>query len=358
MYSAIKQIQIIVSLLKQYDIRNVVISPGTRHVPLVHCLEIDPFFTTYSIVDERSAAYFALGLSESLNEPVAVTCTSATATCNYLPAIQEAFERGIQLLALTSDRARYQRFNGENQCINQVDMYKPFVRYSVDLPNVKNDEEYWYCNRCVNEALIELNHHGKGPVQINFLQPLTLEELSSFTVKEISETRKIKLHQTDVNWDDVKVYLSQKKRILVASGQNTVNEELNRTLNEFSNNRNVVVTKDHFSNLSGEHFIHAPYLSVILNSEEIISFKPDLIISYGTKVFSEIIVRYRNCGIEHWHIDPEGRINDITRTLSAVYEMKPSEFFSKANPSLIGDNAYLKMWRSFGRYRFFRKCFH
>ncbi|WP_262352079.1 2-succinyl-5-enolpyruvyl-6-hydroxy-3-cyclohexene-1-carboxylic-acid synthase [Bacteroides bouchesdurhonensis] len=345
MYSAIKQIQIIVSLLKQYDIRNVVISPGTRHVPLVHCLEIDPFFTTYSIVDERSAAYFALGLSESLNEPVAVTCTSATATCNYLPAIQEAFERGIQLLALTSDRARYQRFNGENQCINQVDMYKPFVRYSVDLPNVKNDEEYWYCNRCVNEALIELNHHGKGPVQINFLQPLTLEELSSFTVKEISETRKIKLHQTDVNWDDVKVYLSQKKRILVASGQNTVNEELNRTLNEFSNNRNVVVTKDHFSNLSGEHFIHAPYLSVILNSEEIISFKPDLIISYGTKVFSEIIVRYRNCGIEHWHIDPEGRINDITRTLSAVYEMKPSEFFSKANPSLIGDNAYLKMWR-------------
>ena len=126
MYTHIKQVQIIVSLLKQYNIRHLVISPGTRHVPLVHAVEIDSFFTCFSVVDERSAGFVALGLAESINAPVCVVCTSATATCNYLPAMQEAFERNIPLIALTSDRARYQRFHGENQCINQVDMYKPF----------------------------------------------------------------------------------------------------------------------------------------------------------------------------------------------------------------------------------------
>lgn len=345
MYTAIKQVQIIVSLLKQYDIRNIVISPGTRHVPLAHCLEIDPFFKTFSIVDERSAAYFALGLSESLNKPVAVTCTSATATCNYMPAMQEAYERGIQLLALTSDRARYQRFNGENQCINQVDMYKPFVRYSVDVPNIKNDEEYWYCNRCVNEALIELNHHGKGPVQINFLQPLTLEELSTFKVKEIPTTRKIEIYDKTVNWTRIKKCLRGKKRILVATGQNVPDKKLNDALISFSKNSNVVITKDHFSNIHGQNFIHAPFISVILNTEEIQSFKPDLIITYGSKIYSEIVVRYRNCNIEHWHIDPRGRIIDVIRTLQVVYEMNPSDFFINANPQIEGVNSYLQLWQ-------------
>lgn len=82
MKTDIKAVQIIISLLKQNDIHHFVISPGTRHVPLVHCVEMDPFFTCYSVVDERSAGYFALGLSESLDKPVCVTCTSSTATCN------------------------------------------------------------------------------------------------------------------------------------------------------------------------------------------------------------------------------------------------------------------------------------
>lgn len=345
MYTAIKQVQIIVSLLKQYNIRNIVISPGTRHVPLAHCLETDSFFNTYSVVDERSAAYFALGLSESLDEPVGITCTSATATCNYMPAMQEAYERGIQLLALTSDRARYQRFHGENQCINQVDMYKPYVRYAVDVPNVKTEEEYWYCNRCINEALIELNHHGKGPVQINFLQPLTLEELSTFSIESLPVTRKIELHQNPIDWNLIKSYIKAKKKVLVIAGQNVKDENLNNAICKFSENSNVVVTKDHFSNIKGVNLIHAPYLSVVLNSEEIEKLKPDLIISYGSKIYSELIVRYRACGIEHWHIEPEGRINDMTRTLKRVFECTPTVFFENANTNDCGANSYLNLFR-------------
>ena len=107
MYTSVKNVQILISLFKQKGIKHFVNSPGTRNTPLVHSIEEDPFFTCYSIVDERSAGYFALGLSEALDAPVCVTCTAATATCNYMPAIKEAYERNIQLVALTAARELY-----------------------------------------------------------------------------------------------------------------------------------------------------------------------------------------------------------------------------------------------------------
>ena len=91
-------------MLKKNNIRNIVISPGTRNTALVHSAQNDNYFNCYSVVDERSAGFFALGLSESLNEPVCVTCTAATATCNYMPAMKEAFERNIPVVALTDDQ--------------------------------------------------------------------------------------------------------------------------------------------------------------------------------------------------------------------------------------------------------------
>lgn len=114
MYTHIKGVQILISLLKQFNISHVVLSPGTRNTALAGSIENDPFFHCYSIVDERSAGYFALGLSEALDEPVCVSCTAATATCNYLPAMKEAYERNIQLVALTADQNPYEMFHMED----------------------------------------------------------------------------------------------------------------------------------------------------------------------------------------------------------------------------------------------------
>lgn len=346
MYSSIKQIQIIVSLLKQFGVRHIVISPGTRHVPLAHSCEIDPFFTCYSVVDERSAGFFALGLSERLDQPVAMTCTSATATCNYMPAMQEASSRGIQLVALTADRARYQRFHGENQCIDQVDMFTPCVRYSVDLPDVQTDEDYWYCNRRVNEALLELNHRGKGPVQINFLEPLSIARLSTFDAEQIAPARRIYRHgEKDIDWDRFREMLRSRRRILVLAGQHAKSAGLNKALNDLARNSNVVVTHDHFSNLEGERFVHSALVGEVLNADELERLKPDLIITYGSKIFSVLGTRYRNRGIEHWHVDPEGGVYDIIHTLTNVFECSPQTFFEKAGYTLDGDNEYLRLWQ-------------
>jgi len=347
MYTHIKQVQIIISLLKQYDISHFVISPGTRHVPLVHSVEIDPFFTCYSVVDERSAAYVALGLAESLNTPVCITCTSATATCNYMPAMQEAYERNIPLVALTSDRARYQRFHGENQCIDQVDMYRPFSKYAVDIPLVNNDDDYWYSNRCVNEAFMAIRRNKFGPVQVNFLEPLSISELSTFETPEIPTTRKINLIEGDIAWKKYASLLYNKRVLVVCGASQVSNQKLHKALLRFNSKFDTVITTDHFANVSDEKIIHTPGLDVVINYYEVKNLQPDIIITFGSKVYSGIGVQFRGCKIPHWYINEEGHLYDPLRTLENIFAVAPNVFFDKMadNSSEVNSYAYYKEWK-------------
>ena len=189
MYTSLKNVQVLVSLLKQYGIHHLVLSPGTRDVPLVHTVETDPFFQCYSMVDERSAAYFALGIAESTGEPVGFTCTSSTAACNYLPAVMEASERKIPLIALTADRDYRHLYQMEDQMILQTGMYAPYTFWNVQLPTVRDREDEWYCIRKVNEALIEL-WEGSCPVQINY----EVIRTDLFYDGEVPTYRKINYH--------------------------------------------------------------------------------------------------------------------------------------------------------------------
>ena len=103
-FSSKRSIQVLAHILKEYGILNVVISPGSRNAPLaIHFGEMDEM-STYSIVDERSAAFVALGMAQSTKMPVAVTCTSGSASANYYPAVTEAFYQNVPLLVLTADR--------------------------------------------------------------------------------------------------------------------------------------------------------------------------------------------------------------------------------------------------------------
>lgn len=346
MKTEIKAIQILISLLKQHNVKHIVISPGTRHVPFVHCVEVDTDFICYSVVDERSAAYFALGLSESLEKPVAFVCTSSTAACNYMPAMQEAYERGIQLVALTSDKARYRRYHGISQCIDQVNMYAPYVKYAIDTPIVENAEDYWFCNRSINEALLELNHHGTGPVQINFLEPTNIRHLSTFVKGEIPSTRKISRVDGNIEWNRWANILANKQRILVLCGQYfQKNDILSKALQQFAKSFNVVVTYDNFSNIRGENFILSPLLGQTINPIEKKSILPDLIITYGSKVYSDLMEGLYGHNIEQWDINAEGKVFDSTKSLTHVFECSPEVFFASLAKFTFGNNnQYIQKW--------------
>ena len=347
MYTNVRNVQILISLLKQFNIKYFVNSPGTRNTPLVHSIEEDPFFKCYSIVDERSAAYFALGLSEALDEPVCVTCTAATATCNYMPAIKEAYERNIQLVALTSDRESYPMFHMQDQSINQVDMYKGYINYSVDIPAILNQEDEWFANRSINEAFLELNHKRKGPIQINYHVP----SWGAFCVKDIPKERKItRYDKNNVNWKEVKENLKNKK-ILVFCGMNynNKNEELQNNVKEFYEKYNATVVFDNYANLKDDNYINASVFGDILTREEARKLVPEIMITFGNVFYSPLkgIFNGKKQNFEHWHIDENGIVIDGFRNLTQIFECKPETFFYEMIKEIDTKNnhEYEQIWK-------------
>ena len=162
-YSDKENILQLVALLKAHEVRNIVLCPGSRNTPLTHTIANHPFFTCHAVTDERSAGFFALGLSLNGGKPAAVCCTSGTALLNIHPAVAEAYYQQIPLVVISADRPAAWIGQMDGQTLPQPGVFGSLVKCSVDLPEIHTDEDRWYCNRLVNEALLELNHHGKGP---------------------------------------------------------------------------------------------------------------------------------------------------------------------------------------------------
>lgn len=332
MYTEIKSYQIIIQLLKEHGIRHCVLSAGSRNVPFVHSVEEDPFFTCYSITDERSAGYFALGLSQRLNEPVVISCTSSTATCNYWPPVAEAFYQKVPLIVLTGDRDYEMLGQWEDQMIDQVNMFDRHVRKSVNLPVIRDDDDYLYCCRLVNEALLELDHNGTGPVHINV--PMKYYS-TSFPLRQLPEVPAIERLDWDSSRDDwmKKVRkLEEAKRILVVCGQeNCVSPEQQNQMSEFFRAFNSALAVDYMSNVECEGMFNP---SVCMDTRFISDKKfnellPDIVISYGGMIFSGLkAMLLRNHGkFEHWLIQPDGMVCDPFKSLTTIFACKPDYFF-------------------------------
>ena len=153
------------ALLKAHAVRNIVISPGSRHYAFTRTFENDHDFRLHSVVDERSAAFYALGLIQATGEPAATICTSGTAALNYGSAIAEAAAQKLPLVAITTDRLPDYLGQMEDQMIDQRGLFNRSVRHAVDLRPIVNERDRWYCNRVINEALVAAREGG--PVHIN-----------------------------------------------------------------------------------------------------------------------------------------------------------------------------------------------
>lgn len=332
MYTELKSYQIIIRLLKEYGIKHLVLSPGARNVPFVHSVEEDNYFTCYSVVDERSAGYFALGLAQELGEAVVISCTSSTAACNYWPPVAEAFYQNVPIVVLTSDRDPQMLGHREDQMIDQVGMYDRHVKKSVNLPIVKDEDDFLCCSRLVNEALLELSHRGTGPVHINV--PMKYYS-TSFTLRELPKVRKIDricLSDKDEVWAKKVTDLCRAKRILVVCGQKSrASRHLEELLVQFSEAYGCAVAIEHMSNI---HIEGAFNSSVCMDThyasdkkfEELV---PDIVISFGGNVMSGIKAMLRKYAgrFEHWLIQEDGEICDLFKSIKNVFECSPEYFF-------------------------------
>lgn len=339
MYTELKSYQIIIALLKEYGIRHLVLSPGARNVPFVHSVEEDNFFTCYSVVDERSAGYFALGLAQELGEPVVISCTSSTAACNYWPPVAEAYYQGVPIVVLTSDRDPQMLGHREDQMIDQVGMYDRHVKRSVNLPIVRDDDDFLCCARLVNEALLELSHRGTGPVHINV--PMKYYS-TSFPLKELPQVRKIDricLSDSSDVWSEKIAELDKAKRVLVVCGQQSKpSQALIDALRAFAEKSGCAVAVEHMSNIKVAGAFNS---SVCMDTHYVSDRKfeellPDIVISFGGNVMSGLKAMLRkNAGrFDHWLVQEDGEICDLFKSVRNVFECPPEHFFAFAEANI------------------------
>jgi 2-succinyl-5-enolpyruvyl-6-hydroxy-3-cyclohexene-1-carboxylate synthase len=354
MYSDNKTIQILISLLKEFGVSQAVLSAGTRNVPFVHSVEKDDYFNCHSVVDERSAAYFAIGLALEYNEPVLISCTSGTASANYTSAICEAYEQHIPLVVLTSDRNQYFLGQLEDQQIPQSGMYRSRVKKSVTLPIVKDKKDEWYCQRLVNEALLEIDHNGGGPIHINIPTEWGLFA-QNFTAKELPKLKPIKrisLRDMQRGKIDEVQELKQKKRILVLYSQHPkVANTVVYHIEGFTTKYSCVISVETISNLECRGTINTCLISRALDKQAFLEYAPDLVISLNGNYVSTIKGLLKGCTAEfdHWSVNEEGIIIDQFQRLSKVFECSMSDFFeyfNKSDNELLGKNEYYNFWQS------------
>lgn len=351
MYSEHENIQILVSLLKQYGISNIVISPGSRHVGFVNSVEYDDFFKTYSIVDERSAAFFAIGLIQKTGEPAVVCCTSGTAACNYVSAMAEAFYRHLPLIVVSADKDEVYLKKHEDQLIPQIKLYEGICKKSVTLPKVNNAKDFEYCSLLVNEALIELNHHGSGPVHINFL----IEEFGKSDMDSLPDVRKIDVIDLgQLQGLEQMVDEMRGKRILLLYGHTTpLCEKDVAIIDEFGTLFDCVIATEKESNLHTHSCIETYSIAMSMTNTIWNDIRPDIVITmYGIHFNYPIReILNKSAGFEHWFVCENGELVDTFNTLKKVIEMSPVVFFEKCveiakKKGLSSTGKYLHDWKT------------
>lgn len=352
MYSIIKSVQLLIALLKKYNIKNLVLSPGGSDIPVIHSLETDDFFCCHSVVDERSAVYYAMGVAQQTNSPVACICTSGTAVSNYLPGLTEAFYQDVPIVAITADKDMYRLNQLMLQKIEQRSVFETVTKKSVSLPVVRGGNDSWYCERLINEALSELYHHGSGPVHINI--PI-VENSSVYDCKELPVVRKINRISADnpkSDWEKYAEKLSTFKKILVIAGQNDFfcNKDTS-AVEKFFEKYNCIISVEHMSNLKCKGCLSTYPLSECFAQGMFEDLCPDLIISFGNNISSyklKPMVKEHKDNYVHWQIDSAGRIRDFSDRLTDIFECSPQKFFEyfaeAAGNEQKNDLVYYNLW--------------
>jgi 2-succinyl-5-enolpyruvyl-6-hydroxy-3-cyclohexene-1-carboxylate synthase len=335
-YTDEKNILILLSLLKGHGIKKVVASPGTTNISFVRSLQNDPYFEVYSVVDERSAAYMACGLSAESNEVVILSCTGATASRNYMSGLTEAYYRKLPVLSVTSSQDIARVGHHIAQVIDRSVMPNDVVKHSVTLPVVKDDDDWWSCEVKINNAILELNRNGGGPVHIN----LVTKYSKNFNIEKLPNVRIIKRFGMFSEFPKI----PQNGRIAVFLGSHiTVNQELSKTIDDFCRCHDAVVFCDHTSGYYGTYKVNH-CLSSSQRLSDCKSIRPYLSIHIG-----EISGDYssaRVIGKNIWRVSEDGELRDTFRKLEYVFEMPEIEFFKYyVTKNKIGSISYLKECR-------------
>ncbi|MDC8001597.1 2-succinyl-5-enolpyruvyl-6-hydroxy-3-cyclohexene-1-carboxylic-acid synthase [Aequorivita todarodis] len=344
--------QTLVQLCLDKGIDHIVISPGSRNAPLTIGFGEHPKFKCFSIVDERCAAFFALGIAQQLKKPVAVVCTSGSALLNYYPAVAEAFYSDIPLVVISADRPANFIDIGDGQTIRQEHVFENHILYSANCVEgeefqVKNETEI---NVALNTA-IEL----RGPVHINipFSEPLyhTVENQLVWPQNVPARQRTASVEE---NLDTFIDRWNSSKRKMVLVGVLPPNSVEERFVEQLAKDGSVLVLTETTSNLHNENFIAAiDQLIAPLTEEDFKKLQPDILLTFGGMVVSKKIKAFLRgfSPKEHWHVDSK-KANDTFFVLTQHFKTSVNGFFAEFLPKTISvESDYQSHWLAIKRHR-------
>ncbi len=342
----------IVDILLANGVSKVIVSPGSRNAPMIVALSRCDAIKKYVVVDERSAAFMAVGMCQQANEPVAIVCTSGTAVLNYAPAVAEAFYQRLPLIVISADRPEEWIDQNDSQTIVQNGVLSPIVKGTFNIPaRFEVNIEKWYANRLVNEAVMLSKNLPNGPVHIN----LQLQEPLCGTDKYLSDTRVVEDVQVEHRLSDetankLSSEISRHKKVMVLATMTNGNTDvLNNALIEFSRRNNVIVLTETISNLKCVDYI--PTIDRTLSAmqkEDRADYAPDLLISFGgapiTRMLKQYLRQYEN--MEQWYIDDNPKVVDTMQHLTKKIKVSPEELFKAINQCANKDipSNYKQMW--------------
>ena len=320
MYSNKENVNILTALLVAHGVRHAVVCPGSRNAPIVHNLNECPDIACYPVTDERSAGFYALGMSQALTkpvcvkEPVVVCVTSGTALLNLAPAIAEAYYQRWPLVVISADRPPQWIDQLDGQTLPQPDALGRFVAKAVSLPEPRDDEERWYCNRLVNEALLK-SREG-FPVHINV--PIA-EPLFSFTTQTLPAQRKIELIGSLMNNRLFReTFLSaffQARKPMVIVGQ-TYFDDSCMAADLYEIGAYAVVLSESLTNTVER--CHFDEVLSLLEGDD--SYKPDFILYLGGTLVSKRLKRFIRglSDVSVWSVSEDGAVYDTFMHLTGI----------------------------------------
>lgn len=336
LYSDKENVNILTALLVAHGVKHAVVCPGSRNAPIVHNLNECPNITCHPVTDERSAGFYALGMAQIIRHPVAVCVTSGTALLNLLSAVAEAYYQHVPLVVISADRPSMWIDQQDGQTLPQLDALGRFVSKAVSLPEPSTDDERWYCNRLVNEALLCCQRHGGSPVHLNV--PIS-EPLFTFNVPALPNERVIRqvTATTDVaHCQSLLADIQSAQRPMIVVGQLSNKEAQRMALQLCELSTDVVVVYECLGMACHEDTSRYSYppterLSplhidkVLARMQQVEQYQPDVVVYLGGTLVSKRLKAFlrQSPAAKTWIVNERGAIYDTFQNLTGVIEGAP-----------------------------------
>ena len=346
-YPKKKLAQLLLQSCVAHEIEKVVISPGSRNAPLTLGFVNHPDISAYSIVDERCAAFFALGLAQQSRKTVALLCTSGSALLNYYPAIAEAYYSKVPLVVISADRPKHLIDIGDGQTIRQEGVFSNHILSQTNLvadnEALKNEESELVLRTDAIEIGIALETAKRkmGPIHINvaFDEPLyetinNLYDFKSIIKLPTKNTFDSLLDEEPILVEELENFASVwngSSRKMVLIGSNFPDDLLAIQMQHLIKDPSVIILTETTSNILGENYINCIDQLIFPLSEEVLEeLRPNILLTFGGMIVSkrikQVLRKYQPK--EHWHVDRYNFL-DTYHCLSHHFSISPQLFFSQ-----------------------------